>query len=234
LAAFKFKEFTLFKNVHSHKLGTDAMLLGAFCQTEIGLRGLDAGAGSGVLGLMMAQKFPSMQVDCVEADPQAHEECAYNLVHSPFSARMNAFCEDINSFKKPYAYDLIVSNPPYYFSNNPSTTKNKLQKHMDMESVEPWLAACFSMLSPNGSFWIIYPENESKRFEGLFHTLNLFPSESIGILNQHGACIRKIAHLRKQSNTCDHTTFTLRDRNGDYSEAYKSLTHAFHHSLPKR
>ena len=40
---------------------------------------LDAGAGCGVLGLMMAQRFPKAEITCIEVDEKAADECYKNV-----------------------------------------------------------------------------------------------------------------------------------------------------------
>lgn len=51
------------------KVGTDGVLLGAWA--EGGQRILDIGTGTGVIALMMAQRFPDAQVSAIELDASA-------------------------------------------------------------------------------------------------------------------------------------------------------------------
>jgi tRNA1Val (adenine37-N6)-methyltransferase len=67
LSVFKFKEFTIIQKVSPLKVGTDSMLLGSFISSDSKLQGLDLGAGTGVLSLMLAQKNQKLQIkttDC--------------------------------------------------------------------------------------------------------------------------------------------------------------------------
>lgn len=210
------------------------MLLGALCHVDDGNNGLDAGAGSGVIGLMMAQKFPAMQVDCVEFDPIAFIECEFNLQQNPFSDRMRAYCSDISTFSNQTLYDLIVTNPPFYLSTNHSSKKNQLQKHTSPKSLNTWLSACTSMLSEKGILWIIYPANDAHYYSQQFQLLKLFPKNYIRILNQHEKEIRVIAALRQQPSETIESSLKIRERNGDYTEAYKILTASFHEKIPIR
>jgi len=54
------------------------MLLGSIAYASQPKHILDAGAGSGVLGLMMAQRYDQARITCVELDPKAAEECLLN------------------------------------------------------------------------------------------------------------------------------------------------------------
>ena len=56
------------------KVGTDSMLLGSFISSDSRLQGLDLGAGTGVLSLMLAQKNQKLQIDAVEIDANVANE----------------------------------------------------------------------------------------------------------------------------------------------------------------
>ncbi len=62
------------------KVGTDAVLLGAWCSLENYPNSiLDVGAGTGVVALMLAQRSDAMTIDAVEIDEKAHEQCVNNF-----------------------------------------------------------------------------------------------------------------------------------------------------------
>ena len=104
------------------------MLLGALSNHEFPARILDAGAGCGVLGLMMAQRYPNAQITCIEVDEKAADECFKNVESSPFRERIKVIQGDLLA---PLAseFDLIISNPPYYFTDNSSSQRNHIEKH---------------------------------------------------------------------------------------------------------
>lgn len=68
------------------KVGTDGVLLGAWA--EGGQRILDIGTGTGVIALMMAQRFPDAQVSAIELDASAAQQAKENVAASPFSDRI--------------------------------------------------------------------------------------------------------------------------------------------------
>ena len=51
------------------KVGTDGVLLGAWAKG--GTRILDIGTGTGLIALMMAQRFSTAQIDAIEIDKGA-------------------------------------------------------------------------------------------------------------------------------------------------------------------
>ena len=65
MSIFKFKEFELIQAENAMKVGTDAMLLGAFANATNRRTGLDVGAGTGVLSFMVAQKNDAISFDAI-------------------------------------------------------------------------------------------------------------------------------------------------------------------------
>ena len=90
------------------KIGTDAVLLGAWAFEALGfgassdLRTLDIGCGTGVLSLMLArrfaQRFTGLSVLGIDIDADAAAEAAANFSRSPWAARLEAFQTDFREF----------------------------------------------------------------------------------------------------------------------------------------
>ena len=86
---FQFKRFIVKQDRCAMKVGTDGVLLGAWAQGS--RRILDIGTGTGLIALMMAQRFPDAVVDAVEIDGEAANQAKDNAVCSPFHTRVNVF-----------------------------------------------------------------------------------------------------------------------------------------------
>ena len=59
------------------KVGTDGTLLGAWARG--GAHILDIGTGTGLIALMMAQRFPEASVDAIDIDADACEQARQNV-----------------------------------------------------------------------------------------------------------------------------------------------------------
>lgn len=69
------------------KVGTDGVLLGAWALG--GSRVLDIGTGTGLVALMMAQRFPQSVVDAIDIDEEACRQAAENVAASPFAGSVH-------------------------------------------------------------------------------------------------------------------------------------------------
>ena len=103
------------------KVGTDGVLLGAWAGQGRPGKILDVGTGSGLVALMLAQRFPEAQVTGIDSDPEAAAQARENFAGSPWPQRLRAarlslqeFCRDTAATAAARRFDLVVSNPPFY------------------------------------------------------------------------------------------------------------------------
>ena len=144
MSTFQFKHFSIKQADSAMKVGTDAMLLGAMVGSSDPSEILDVGAGTGVIALMMAQRFDQARVDAVEIDNAAFEEAKGNITASVFKDRMSIFYCDFLEFNTTKKYDLIVSNPPYFMNSLKNSDRSKtLARHADDLSAHQFLTKSF-------------------------------------------------------------------------------------------
>lgn len=125
---FRFKQFEIEQDRCAMKVGTDGVLLGAWAQG--GRRILDIGSGTGLISLMMAQRFPEAEVVGIDMDADACGQARENVMASPFRDRVEIECCRLQDFggaseaaeasgttevlKAAGVFDAIVSNPPFF------------------------------------------------------------------------------------------------------------------------
>lgn len=106
-----------FKQVEgSFKLSTDSVLLAHFASAIRGKKIIDLGCGAGVLTVLLSHARPDVRVEGVDIQPASAELCRENMAENGFdpSAIMEG---DLRSYRENFkagAYDLVVSNPPYF------------------------------------------------------------------------------------------------------------------------
>ena len=108
-AFFQFRQFTVYQDQCAMKVGTDGVLLGAWARllaTEG--RVLDMGTGTGLLALMMAQRYPHASVTAVDIDDQTVIQAQQNISRSPFAERITISQGDIREWEDQ-PFDAIVA-----------------------------------------------------------------------------------------------------------------------------
>ena len=110
--SFQFKQFSILHEASSMKVGTDAVLLGAFIQTEKQEKILEVGTGCGVVALMLAQK--GNRVLAIDIHASSVEEAQQNFSNSVFAPFLIADEIDFFKLQAPVKFDRIVSNPPFF------------------------------------------------------------------------------------------------------------------------
>ena len=156
---FKFKKFEVHHGKSSMKVGVDAVLLGAWAGRDANFI-LDIGTGSGVIALMLAQRFPNSRILGIDFDNPSVEEADMNFKLSPWKERLTSenlkFPDDI--LGKGLNFDLVVSNPPYFRSGviNPGSQRERA-RHQDSLSIFSLLEFSPLILTPGGSVSLISP-----------------------------------------------------------------------------
>lgn len=176
---FSFKQFSIQQDRCAMKVGTDAVLLGAWTPLNNNpFSVLDIGAGTGILSLMLAQRSNAEQIDALEIDEEAYEQCVDNFENSPWSDRLFCFHAGLDEFvEEPEdEYDLIISNPPFYTDDYKTENRSRdLARFEDALPFEDLLEAADLLLSEKGIFSVIIPFKEEQKFVELAKHFELYP-----------------------------------------------------------
>lgn len=163
---FQFKQFCVDQTGCGMKVNTDAALLGALAEVNYPRRILEIGTGTGVIALMIAQRYPGSVIDAIEIDERTSRTAALNFRNSPFADRINLI---VSSFEQYLSlvpgrkYDLIVSNPPYFINSLKSRDQAKsLAKHSDIQFFEDLISGSAEHLSQQGLLYLILPVDTAK------------------------------------------------------------------------
>ncbi|WP_092170642.1 tRNA1(Val) (adenine(37)-N6)-methyltransferase [Cyclobacterium xiamenense] len=229
---FQFKQFLIRQDRCAMKLSTDAILLGALAQHPGPKQILDIGAGTGVIGLMLAQRFPDAEVHGVEIEQAAFTQASENIQQSPWKERMKLFHLPFQAYAKNsnQKYDLIASNPPYFANHLKSKDPGRnWALHDDQLSLTDLVKGVNRVLGKEGSFWLILPGTEMKRFAELALHSDLHRSVRYQIYDRpERPPHREICCFRKSVQPNSHSLgICLKDAAGQYSQAYRKLLHDF-------
>jgi tRNA1Val (adenine37-N6)-methyltransferase len=159
---FQFKQFKINQAQNTMKVTTDACVFGALTDFRHCKHILDIGAGTGLLSLMLAQRFPQIQATGIEVDEASFLEMQQNFNESLWSNRLKTLHMNITDFaENEEKYDGIISNPPFFHSSLPSENSNKNRvRHSDQSLTVSDLLKCVAqLLTRNGSFFCLYPHD---------------------------------------------------------------------------
>ena len=114
---FKFKKFNIQQNNAAMKIGTDGILIGAWSSSSEKKNALDIGSGTGVISLIIAQRFDDIKIDSLENSKNAIIDAKQNIKNCIWHKNINLIEKDFYKFKPVVKYDLIISNPPYFINS---------------------------------------------------------------------------------------------------------------------
>lgn len=228
---FRFKQFSVNHDRCAMKVGTDAVLLGSISGLGNPKSILEIGVGTGVVSLMLAQRFPEARITGVEIDKEAWEQASENARQSPWKDRIEFkhisfqdFCE--NQAQK---YDLIVSNPPFFPNHLKSPDpKRNLALHNDSLSFEELSSGVISLIHPFSEFWGILPPVQMEELKKLMVSKGLrINTRTIIKDNPTKNILREILGFSFFNQAMCSKDISIKDKNGNYSKDYSELLKEF-------
>lgn len=232
-APFEFKQFKLQQEKSAFKLGTDSVLLGAWLPVNHYKKILDMGAGTGILSLMLAQRFENSNITGVEIDSPSVVDCANNFAQSKWNQRLKIINEDISIWSQQNnseKFDLIVTNPPYFINSlkNPDTRKS-IARHSDTISNDKMVELLKAHLSDQGAFAYILPTSEFNQFQEKLQNNGFHLTQLCNISSfEGGDVIRKMGFYSKQGNNVQEETQYLYNADKSRSDWYKKISDDFY------
>lgn len=145
------------------KVGTDGTLLGAWARG--GETVLDIGTGTGLLALMMAQRFPASHVVGIDVDREAVIQVKENVAASPFAERISMTESDVRMFDAA-PFDAIVCNPPYFVGSLECPDEQRtLARHASALTYRELMSATQRLLADDGELSLVIPFDCKGRLE---------------------------------------------------------------------
>lgn len=160
------------------KVGTDGTLLGCWVDVLDAKTILDIGAGTGVIGIMCAQKNHDAVITSLEIDDNAIIDAAANIANLQldWKARISLVHCGLAGFKPKTVFDVIVSNPPFFEKSQENLDESRSKaRHTSSLHYTQIFKFAEKHLSEKGTLSMILPvENGKEAIEvcGNYH-LNL-------------------------------------------------------------
>lgn len=231
---FKFKQFVIFQDQCSMKVGTDGVLLGAWVNIEGCSHVLDIGTGTGLISLMIAQRSQKAIIDAIDIDHDCLEQALQNVADSPFAQRISVQKSSFQEFVQcaDLKYDLIVSNPPFFRNALKSPNQNRnFARHDNTLSFTHIIAQSSALLNDKGRLAIILPHDCKQQILEEAPKANLSASRITNVFPlPHKPAKRILIELIKDESTsvCIEDNLIIELTRHQYSEDFKKLTHDFY------
>lgn len=230
--SFQFKQFTVNQERCAMKVGTDGVLLGAWANAPLGpCRILDIGTGTGLVALMMAQRFTEAEVVGIDIDEEAASEAQENAAASPFSDRMTIIYGDATKIEDNEGFDAIVCNPPYFVDSLTCPQDQRtLARHTISLTYEQLMKSASRLLKDDGFFSIVIPTENNDAIESAAAFAGLMISRICLIKTTPNKFPkRQLMEFRKQrSNDVDFKEEILQMIPNERSVWYRELTKDFY------
>ncbi len=173
-----------------HRAGLDAVVLAASVEVAGPAKVLDAGAGSGIVGLALAARVPEISVTGVEIEPELASLANENALRNGLADRVRVVCADLTALHAALeahglareSFDIIVSNPPYLEAAASRASPFPLQARastMPEAGLDRW-ARCFATLArADAMLTLIHRADQLKvildALDGRFGGLQIWP-----------------------------------------------------------
>ena len=235
MSKFQFKQFSLQQDRCAMKVGTDGVLLGAWAPIDHRpFSVLDIGAGTGLIALMLAQRSQAEHIDAIEIDENAFEQCVDNFENSPWNDRLFCFHASLDNFMddlEDEAYDLIVSNPPFYSEDFKTENEQRdLARFQDALPFEDLVEAASVLLSETGVLAVIVPYKEEAKLIALAKECDLFPLKITRVKGTPTAEIKRslVAFSFAETHELPINELIIETARHQYTEDYIALTKDFY------
>jgi tRNA1Val (adenine37-N6)-methyltransferase len=136
---------TITQSKKGHRFTLDSLLLADFCNIKSRDKVLEPGAGTGIISILLAKKFPNARFIADEFEPRAYELLCRNIDKNgvidtivPLSSNLKYLTRVI----APNSLDVIIANPPYVKCGTGITspvTVRQTARHDQSASLSGWL-----------------------------------------------------------------------------------------------
>jgi tRNA1Val (adenine37-N6)-methyltransferase len=248
---FQFKQFTIHQDRTAMKVGTDGVLLGAWAPIDPNAsRILDIGTGTGLIALMIAQRFSKqsqnqraevvnsqLNIDAIDIDKNSIEQAAENIANSPFAKYITTHHTSLQDHNPEAKYDAIVCNPPYFVASLKCPDAARTQaRHTDSLSFNDLLEHSARLLNSGGSLSVVLPVNEGNQLIelapqygfSLTHLTEVHPTPTAPPKRLLLQFVMQNSQLNHSSLPISHSSLTIEIARHQYTPEYIALTREFY------
>ena len=158
----------------------DSLLLADFCRIKPRDRILELGAGTGVISLLLAKKFPNARFVADELEPQAYGLLCRNIEMNGLPDSIAPLDRNVNDLVRslvPDTFDVLIANPPYTKSGTGRKSPSPERQTARQDQAAPlhaWLD-CRNLLKNRGKYFLVFPAGRAAELISLLREKRLEP-----------------------------------------------------------
>jgi len=156
------KDIKLFQPKSGYRFSVDALLLEDFISARHLNRGIELGAGCGIISILLAKRFKNIKIFAVEIQKSLSECAIKNLELNKTADKIEVLKTDIKSLKKIFPsnkFDFAFSNPPFRKTKTGLLSIDKeraIARHEIEITLEDVIDTAAYLLKNKGRFYLIY------------------------------------------------------------------------------
>lgn len=230
---FSFKKFTISQAQSAMKVGTDSVLLAAWINIRKPDFILDIGTGTGILSLLMAQRYTEAKITALEISKEAIKDAQENVKNSPWSDRIKITEGDFCQFESELKFDLIICNPPYFENSlhSPSMPRNKA-RHSDALPFPVLASGVQKVLSKGGTFAMILPFENAELMRHLAFEQKLYTCRQTLIYTKENTPAKRVLfQFTPELQLCQTDSLTIYTNSGTYTLEYRALVEEYYQKM---
>ena len=228
---FRFKQFIIYQDKCSFKVGTDGVLLGASAEILNAGRILEIGTGTGLVAMMLAQRCNS-EIIAIEPDVPSYQQAVSNVASCRWGKRIKVINTSLQLYyPEELKFDLIITNPPYFSNSlkNPDLRRAG-SRHNDTLTGTDLLEGVARLLSVDGILQIILPYPEGTVFIAQAQEYGLYCNKNIKVRPLPTSDIKRLimTFSRQKLHVKEKFLTIEKGQRHDFTDEYKNLTKDFY------
>ncbi len=229
--SFVFKKFIVKQNRCAMKVGTDAVLLGAWANLPPSGRVLDIGTGTGIIAMMMAQRCLA-HIDAIEIEENAYGQATENCSNCKWKDRLDVYHTSFQDFvsSSTKMYDAIVTNPPYFSNSLQSASEQRTKaRHTGSLTFEELITGIKKLLYNSGAFATILPEKESEEFTEIAKENGFYPIRVMRVKTTSAKPAKRVLmQFAFHKRPFFESVLVIENSDRSFTTEYKHLTRDFY------
>ncbi len=163
------RDIKVYQSKRGYRFSVDALLLYDFINLKMVRNIADLGAGSGIIGILLAKKFPDAHITLFEIQESLVTLAEKNINLNSLGDRVKVIKTDVRDIKTfhsslttHHSFDLAISNPPFRRLKSGLLSEEQeraIARHELRLSLPELIKAASYLLKEKGRFCVIYHPN---------------------------------------------------------------------------